>query len=921
MLKRGSTKPCDLDTYELDWDDLGMQLPSMPQKAPPSAPEPAPAPASAPRPEATQAHPTEEWTLARLERKVMEEESFEKRRKSSSAMRALEECYEDAAWDSFDVSETNEVAPAQPAPMGVQVPQELRRPEEQPKLGDSRPRAREAPPRGPAPAMRPGQAPGPLASGPQRRVQCPAPGVPGGLAKASAKTPGPGPPPAVKHQSMQHPGAGPAARMPAPTKYQAMPAPNPAPKVPGAKPFPGAPLTKAPGQPMMRPQAPGQPRFAAVQRQLVAPSQMPALGAMRAGTGPTHNPVPAHPHEAQPQLSTPQPEVRLVPQATPHSQTQQVHGQQVDVMLMPQAALQQHEPQQVPAGPGPQDVRLVPQPQPNHAQPQAALQPQEPVPRNLPSEQAEVRLVQPAVQQVPTGQQPEFRLMPQPAQPQEAQPKMPGQAEVRLLPQSQASRLPQDSSQATILYPSPASGFRPETQRQIAAAPAALGQSSLEAPSESEKQGLQAAEMSDGTPVAPAAQVVMGGSCATSVASANGSRGPDRMLNKLLAQPCSTRLQRTGYVSPLPPGPQVTLAHPTYAEATHVVAAPPDAGNLPESVALPMQFEAVEEYPGFQVPMAPRAAQAPMCGSASVPTAPWVFARPQDVLSRSAAQLPIQAPPQRQGVPPPPSRSDSAPVVGLCEPITLAAAEPRASAEPVAIAVAADNDAASSTRSPTWVSALSGFADPAEVGKPVRDWTEDDVAQWLMKLSTVPADILDVVHLHAISGAVLLSMTEEDLEGLRIEKFGHRRLLLLAAQELRRTVQVANDRPGPGGSRGLSDFAVALSPSSSIGSGAGIAGAAYSVCVPQGRNRVLSPSPMPGAQSVPVAGGLMFQPRVAAPRSWAPQVPLALARQARSPGPGMIPRAVPTRGNMPASATPQSPPPHLRPQVLVAVPR
>ena len=23
MLKRGSTKPCDLDTYELDWDDLG----------------------------------------------------------------------------------------------------------------------------------------------------------------------------------------------------------------------------------------------------------------------------------------------------------------------------------------------------------------------------------------------------------------------------------------------------------------------------------------------------------------------------------------------------------------------------------------------------------------------------------------------------------------------------------------------------------------------------------------------------------------------------------------------------------------------------------------------------------------------------------------------------------------------------------
>ncbi|CAE7284151.1 unnamed protein product [Symbiodinium sp. CCMP2456] len=913
MLKRGSTKPCDLDTYELDWDDLGnlgffrMQLPSMPQKAP-SAPEPAPAPASAPGPVAAQANAAEEWTLARLERKVMEEESFEKRRKSSSAaMRALEECYEDAAWDRFDVSETAEVAPAQPMPMDVQVPQELRRPsEEQPELGEPRPRAKEAPPRGPAPAMRPGQAP---AAGPQRRVQCPAPGVPGNLAKASAKTPGPGPP-AVKHQSMQHPGAGPQSRMPAPTKYQAMP-PNPTPKVPGAKPLPG-PLTKAP-QAVMRPQAPGQPRFAAVQRQVVAP-QMAMWGAMRAGTGPAQNLVPAHPQEAQPQLSTSQSEVRLVPQPTAYSQTQKLQGQQVEVMLMPQAALQQHEPQPQQVPPGPQaDVKFVPQPQLNHAQPHPAVQPQEPVPRNLPSEQAEVRLVQP-MQHGPTGQA-EFRLM----QPHEAQPRPNPEAQ-RPLPQS--SRLVQDSSQATILYPSPASGFRPETQRQVAAAPE--GQSGLEAPSESEKQGPQAVEMSDGTPVAPAAQAVMGGSCATSVASANGSRGPDRMLNKLLAQPCSTRLQtlqRTGYVSPLPPGPQVTLAHPTYPEAAHLVAAPPDAGNLPESVALPMQFEAVEEYPGFQVPMAPRAAQAPMCGSASVPTAPWVFARPQDLLSRSAAQLPVQAPPQRQGVPPPPSRSDSAPVVGLCEPITLAAAEPRASAEPVAIAVAADNDAASSTRSPTWVSALSGFADPAEVGKPVRDWTEDDVAQWLMKLSTVPADILDVVHLHAVSGAVLLSMTEEDLEGLRIEKFGHRRLLLLAAQELRRTVQVANDRPGPGGSRGLGDFAVALSPSSSIGSGAGIAGAAYSVCVPQGRTRVLSPSPMPGAQSVPVAGGLVLQPRVAAPRSWAPQVPLALARQARSPGPGMIPRAVPARGNMPASATPQSPPPHLRPQVLVAVPR
>ena len=194
----------------------------------------------------------------------------------------------------------------------------------------------------------------------------------------------------------------------------------------------------------MRPQAPGQPRFAPVQRQVVAP-QMAVLGAMRAGTVPAHNLVPAHPHEAQPQLSTSQPDVRLVPQPTAYSQTQQLQGQQVEVMLMPQAALQQHEPQPQQVPPGPQaDVKLVPQPQLNHAQPQPqpAVQPQEPLPRN-PSEQAEVRALTPPMQHVPTGQA-EFRPM-QP-NPHEAQPQMPGPQAQQLLPQS--SRFVQDSSQA-----------------------------------------------------------------------------------------------------------------------------------------------------------------------------------------------------------------------------------------------------------------------------------------------------------------------------------------------------------------------------------------------------------------------------------------------------------------------------------------
>ncbi|CAJ1447715.1 unnamed protein product, partial [Effrenium voratum] len=112
-------------------------------------------------------------------------------------------------------------------------------------------------------------------------------------------------------------------------------------------------------------------------------------------------------------------------------------------------------------------------------------------------------------------------------------------------------------------------------------------------------------------------------------------------------------------------------------------------------------------------------------------------------------------------------------------------------------------------------------ADPLQVGKPIRSWTEEHVAQWLMKLSTVPVDLLDIVHQHAITGAVLLSLTEQDLETLHLEKFGHRRLLMLAARELRRAAQ-AERLPGE---------KFIPSPSSSMGSGAH---PAFSVSVPQG---------------------------------------------------------------------------------------
>jgi len=471
-----------------------------------------------------------------------------------------------------------------------------------------------------------------------------------------------------------------------------------------------------------------------------------------------------------------------------------------------------------------------------------------------------------------------------------------------------------------------------------------LGQA---APPAEDLSWQHAQEPVDAAPVDQASLEVVaassGASCTTSAATASTSapRGPDRMLNKLLAQPCSMRLhsqQRSGYGSPLPPQEAMLIAPPHMQTLAHPMQGgvqccrnpttqmQPDSG-LHLEPGRPAHFEAVQEFGSWVAPpMAPRGAHTPMSGSASVPIeAPWVYAaRPRDALmasSRSAAVLPSPAQPQRLLAQP--SRSDSAPVVGLVEPVTVAAAaaEPKVATaiEPVAVAVQpSETETPSSAWSPTFASALNGFADPLEVGKPVRDWTEDDVAQWLMKLSTVPADILDVVHLHAISGAVLLSLTEEDLEALRIEKFGHRRLLLLAAQELRRAVQVPVDRPYNavhGSGRGVADFAI--SPTSSVGSAPG---PAYSVSAPQGRVRVLSPSPQLGTASVPVAGGFMMPVarQASVPRSWTPQVPFTMGRQPiRNSGPPVMQR--PVQGN--PSVPPHSPPPHVRPQVLVAVSR
>eukprot|EP00434_Breviolum_minutum_P010418 symbB.v1.2.009188.t1/scaffold581.1/size274127/2 len=188
--------------------------------------------------------------------------------------------------------------------------------------------------------------------------------------------------------------------------------------------------------------------------------------------------------------------------------------------------------------------------------------------------------------------------------------------------------------------------------------------------------------------------------------------------------------------------------------------------------------------PSSSQKLLPFQSQAPVVdrGAASCASPAWTSSRAVPAMvSRSTVQQPTN---------PTPSSSQKllpfqsqAPVVdrgvmALAEPVAV---ESRTPVEPVAVEMAETPSLS--------VPSTNCTAAMAQVGKPIRDWTEEDVAVFLMQLSSVPMDIIDVVHTHAISGAVLLSLTDEDLESLNIEKFGHRRLLLLAAQELRRAVQ------------------------------------------------------------------------------------------------------------------------------------
>lgn len=82
------------------------------------------------------------------------------------------------------------------------------------------------------------------------------------------------------------------------------------------------------------------------------------------------------------------------------------------------------------------------------------------------------------------------------------------------------------------------------------------------------------------------------------------------------------------------------------------------------------------------------------------------------------------------------------------------------------------------TRAPAWVPV-------GQLPRPVQEWQEAEVCRWLLEVFQAPQDLVSLVREQAITGKVLLSLSERDLQELPVPKFGHRRLLMLAAQELR----------------------------------------------------------------------------------------------------------------------------------------
>lgn len=172
---------------------------------------------------------------------------------------------------------------------------------------------------------------------------------------------------------------------------------------------------------------------------------------------------------------------------------------------------------------------------------------------------------------------------------------------------------------------------------------------------------------------------------------------------------------------------------------------------------------------------------------------------------------------------------------------------------------------------------------------PVMDWSVDDVVHWVASLLFVPQDVVqEVVKEHAISGPVLLTLTEHELEGLGVEKFGWRRQLALSIRELAgRDLRdplgapnhlLAMTLPPPGSPSPMPAEPVSLQPS--------IVPAVVSTTILQ-----TSPSNSPTVQCSMPTMPAVTAPDTSSPRSLSPRV-VSYARVSPS-----------SRGVFPGSAT------------------
>lgn len=85
--------------------------------------------------------------------------------------------------------------------------------------------------------------------------------------------------------------------------------------------------------------------------------------------------------------------------------------------------------------------------------------------------------------------------------------------------------------------------------------------------------------------------------------------------------------------------------------------------------------------------------------------------------------------------------------------------------------------------SETGSSPPSDYREPRPQPLQLADWSVEHVNQWL-DCSPLPDEVISVLKTHAINGPVLETLTEGDLLGIGIEKFGWRRQMLISRKEL-----------------------------------------------------------------------------------------------------------------------------------------